>query len=56
MVEEAFLSATGSSASILKPAVGVVFHEAIFYFLLFQPRGAAFLGGRVIRFDCIRII
>lgn len=51
IVEEAFLDITGFCASILWPAVGVVFDQAVVYFLLFQPRGAALLD-RIIRLVC----
>jgi hypothetical protein len=55
MVKEAFLSAVGSSTSIPEPMIWVIFDQAIIYFLLFQPRRAAFLG-RVIRLICVGVI
>lgn len=49
IVKEAFLHKAGSASSVAKAMVGIVFDQAIVYFLLFQPHNGAVVPALIKR-------
>ena len=49
IIEEALLHETGSASGVSEAMIGVVFDQAVVYFLLFQPDRSAVISGLTMR-------